>query len=65
MFDSFNCVNIDGELRVLNDLEVKCWEGAHKYWSMFVGLPGILIWGLGIPLFACLILRIQEIAALT
>ncbi len=52
MFDMFNCIDIDGESRMKNDLEVVCYKGAHYIWTMFVALPSIVVWGLGIPFFA-------------
>ena len=42
-----------------NDLEVVCYESMHRYWIMGVGIPSIIVWGLGIPLFA-LSLLIRE-----
>jgi hypothetical protein len=56
LYDNFNCVDVDGTYRVLNDLEIECWNGTHSFWSLFVGLPGIIVWGLGIPLFAWMLL---------
>lgn len=41
------------------DLEIKCYEGPHKFWSNTLAIPGMLIWGFGIPIFG-LILLIME-----
>ncbi|CDW85402.1 UNKNOWN [Stylonychia lemnae] len=51
-----NCVDIDGDSRVKNDLEILCYTGEHNIWSMAVGLPSLIVWGLGIPLFAYILL---------
>ena len=56
MFDMFNCIKIEGTDRMKNDLEVLCYQGAHYVWALFVALPSIIIWGLGIPLFATLLI---------
>ena len=52
-------MNIDGEERLKYDLEVLCHKGPHKFWSLAIGLPGMLLWGFGIPIFA-LILLVRE-----
>ncbi len=59
VFQTFYCLDIDGEDRLKYDLEIKCYKGAHKFWSYFIAVPGMLIWGFGIPLFA-LFLLIRE-----
>ncbi|CDW80304.1 UNKNOWN [Stylonychia lemnae] len=56
MFYGFNCKSIDGEERLSEDLWVECWKSEHLFWSYFVALPSILVWGLGIPFFAFAIL---------
>eukprot|EP00347_Sterkiella_histriomuscorum_P017868 403347667 len=56
MFFNFKCKEIDGEERVLNDLEVLCWDTQHKFFSYFVALPSIFLWGLGIPFFAFILM---------
>ena len=48
----FSCININGEKRVKVDLDIVCYEGEHLYWSLGVALPSLIVWGLGIPLFA-------------
>ncbi|CDW84065.1 UNKNOWN [Stylonychia lemnae] len=55
-FYNFNCKEIDGEFRVLDDLEIVCWSSVHNKYSYFVALPSIIVWGLGIPFFALIIL---------
>ncbi|CDW78175.1 UNKNOWN [Stylonychia lemnae] len=55
-FYDFKCKNIDGELRLQDDLEVICWNSTHTFFSYFVALPSIVVWGIGIPFFALVIL---------
>ena len=38
------------------DLEEVCYEGKHKFWSLGLALPSLIVWGLGIPLFALILL---------
>ena len=52
MLDAFNCIDIDGEWRMKSDLEVVCFVKAHFFWSYGVAMPGMIVWGLGIPFFA-------------
>lgn len=56
MFSNFNCVNIDNDERVLDDLEILCWNKDHSFFSLAVAFPSIVVWGLGIPLFAFILL---------
>ena len=56
MFDDFNCKNVDGEARIYKDLQTICWSNIHTFWSYFVAMPSIVVWGLGIPAFAFVLL---------
>eukprot|EP00347_Sterkiella_histriomuscorum_P005934 403354704 len=61
MFNDFKCKDIEGEQRVYSDLEVTCWDVQHYIYSYFVALPSIIVWGLGIPFFALiLLLRVRK-----
>ena len=33
-----------------------CYKGQHYYWAFMVALPSLIAWGMGIPLFALLLL---------
>ena len=52
----FNCVDIDGETRLKPDLNVECWVGEHMFFTLAVALPCLVVWGLGIPFFALVML---------
>ena len=56
MFQNFRCLDINGTSRLLTDLEVVCSSGLHKFFSYIVAIPSIVVWGIGIPLFALLLL---------
>ncbi|CDW87056.1 UNKNOWN [Stylonychia lemnae] len=56
MFNNFKCSSIDGESRLLYDLEVTCWGETHSLFSYFVAIPSIFVWGLGIPFFGLILL---------
>ena len=52
------CVNIgdfqNENFRLTNDYSVNCSSSEYKNWVFFVAIPGILIVGLGYPLFVSL-----------
>ena len=56
MFSSFNCMEVDGTYRLRTDIEIVCYEGSHKLMLVIVALPSIIIWCLGIPATALVIL---------
>eukprot|EP00347_Sterkiella_histriomuscorum_P016286 403353768 len=61
MFLNFKCKDIDDEQRILTDLEVVCWDYQHKIFSYYLAIPSIIVWGLGIPFFALvLLIRIKK-----
>lgn len=60
MFGAFNCYNVDSESRVYGDLEIVCYQGAHKFWALCVALPSLIVWGLGIPFFAFILLTREK-----
>ena len=51
----FNCFNLGDdfviEKRLMEDFSVKCWEKSHELWAFSIGLSGLIISGLGFPLF--------------
>ena len=49
MVDQFNCQEYDGETRLKVDLQVICWVGYHWIFTVYIALPGILLYGIGIP----------------
>ena len=57
-FDLFNCYEIEeGESWLLHDLQLRCWQSDHLFWSLIIGIPTIIFWVVGIPLAAFMILR--------
>jgi len=57
MFKAFSCMEVDsGETWLLEDLALRCWNTDHSFFSATVGLPGLLLWGLGIPTLALALL---------
>lgn len=57
MLSAFQCDNINGESRLHAFLEVTCYEGPHTFWALWISLPSILVWGVGIPMFAFILLK--------
>ena len=59
-FNLFNCLKLDLDetktyLRFSPDMQ--CWGSEHANFIAFLGMPGILIWGLSFPLLLGAILR--------
>jgi len=48
---SLACRDIEGETRLLYDLDIVCWVGDHVNIVMFCTIPGIIIYIIVIPLF--------------
>ena len=67
MFNDFNCQDVDGTLRVQVDLSIVCYSKVHSFWSYSIAVPSIIVWGLGIPLFALILMRRErhQLTALT
>ena len=49
---SVNCVQIEGESRLFDDLQEICFEGTHLLIVITVTLPGLIGWAIGIPIYA-------------
>lgn len=41
-------------------MEIECFKGSHRFWSFYIAIPSIIIWGLGIPFFAYILLRLDK-----
>ena len=49
LFLAFNCEEVrPGEYWVVG-LYIRCWEGKHLTYTLALALPGIIVWGLGLP----------------
>ena len=48
----FSCRTLVGEqgLFLREDLSMRCYEGAHLYWAVGLGLPSLLIYVFGFPI---------------
>ena len=42
---------------MIGDLDIECFSGSHLLWAVFGGVPGLLLWVMGIPLGTWLLLR--------
>ena len=49
MINMFDCEVFDKDLRLLDDLQVVCWDGLHTLMALGVALPCLITWGIGIP----------------
>jgi hypothetical protein len=50
-FNAFNCTQIEGQLWLISDLSIKCFNERHLTFTLIVALPAILVWGIGVPSF--------------
>lgn len=56
MFSSFNCIKVDNDYRMKDNVRSICYQGEHLFYMSVVAFPSIGVWVLGIPLFAFLVL---------
>lgn len=49
---SLNCMVIEGETRLFDDLEEVCYTGTHLLVVLTVSMPGLIAWAAGIPIYA-------------
>lgn len=56
MFSSFNCILVDNNYRMKDNVRSICYQGEHLFFMSVVAFPSIAVWVLGIPLFAFLVL---------
>ena len=60
-FELFQCINLyreDSPLYfMIQDYDIKCWEGAHLKWTLGLGIPSLLLWIVIVPAFMFRILR--------
>jgi len=54
----FSCRTLsDGNLYLSSDLSLECWDGEHFAWVFAVTIPGTIIWVIGAPVVAFLVLQ--------
>lgn len=59
-FSLFNCIKMDEDDSVTflkESPNLQCWGLTHSYYIAFLGVPGILVWGVSFPFFLTMILR--------
>ena len=53
----FQCVEVsDNDNRARADLSIKWYSNTHILWSALLGIPNVVIWGIGIPVTALVLL---------
>jgi len=56
-FALFNCRTLDNGISYLKeDYNVQCWTSEHTKMALFIGIPIIIVWVLGFPVYVTLIL---------
>lgn len=48
-FQTFNCLDVDGEQRLREDLSTLCYEGKHMIEVVVLAVPAIIVWTFGVP----------------
>ena len=49
---AFSCQEIDtNEYWLVENLDIRCWDGDHSFYTLNVALPGLIAWGLLAPGF--------------
>jgi hypothetical protein len=56
LFSAFNCMDVDGENRLKDNVEMICYEGRHLLYLLLIIIPSLIIWVFGIPLAALVLL---------
>lgn len=67
---AFQCITIlPGEQWLHEEMSIRCWDQRHSFFAFTTALPALVLWGLGIPALALLLLikfrkRLEEPRAL-
>jgi hypothetical protein len=56
-FQVFDCIQIDGESRLRQDINTLCYQGKHYIYMLVLAMPAICAWVFGAPLIALYIMR--------
>lgn len=56
----FNCKQIEDLTLLERDLHVECWSVSHMRWAFGFGIPFIILFIFGLPIFGILFLRIKR-----
>jgi len=50
-FEGLNCIEIEDKKYLKVDLSVECWSKEHTPIALFLCIPAVLIYTIGVPLF--------------
>jgi len=61
-FKLYNCTDPfkEGTNYMADDVDVECWEGDHNFYAKNVGITSIVLWIVGLPAFAILVLFLKR-----
>jgi hypothetical protein len=61
-FAIYNCVDVfqDKKTYLALDVNLQCWTGDHNFYARNIGIPIIMIWVVGLPLLALIIMYRQR-----
>ena len=65
MFLTFNCIKIDDEYRMKENVSSVCYKDEHLFFILSLVVPAIVLWVIGIPIFAFIVMvRNRSVLAL-
>lgn len=54
----YYCMQLEiGEYWIYTNLNIRCWDSKHLLWSLLVGIPSMLVYVIGFPVLAFMILH--------
>ena len=56
MFLAFNCMQVDDDIRLKENIASICYQGDHLRFMILMIIPSCILWIVGIPLFALMLL---------
>jgi len=60
-FSAFQCVTLlPGEQWLRVEMDIRCWTGRHSFFALAAALPAAVLWGVGIPILALLLVKYRK-----
>lgn len=60
-FTLYLCKDLDDAgVRLEADLSIECWTNSHYTWSLLIGIPILIVWVIGMPVTAFILLFINK-----
>ena len=57
MMSAFACTEIDSnEYWLVSNLDIRCWNSEHTFYTLNVAVPGLILWGFFAPGFVLMLI---------